>query len=191
MKFSTTDRSASARVGVRWLAVALATVAIVAAGCGGAASTSAPSSDTSATSAAVATDTAATPTEQASVTATKTAAGSQLNYALIVAAAKLEVDGNVAPSFDSVKFSVDSLFTGTPSAAPELDKAAMDALLVKFAGTDKAAALVAGETLFKSISDALHKLNIASDEVLAGIYACGQVNIPGWKDAMDAIYAKS
>jgi hypothetical protein len=171
----------------RGLGAAVATVAIAAtiAGCGSAASTSAPTK-----APATATPAAATATAKVASSASAVAKGNNEDYNFLVAAADLEIKTHITPTFEEITTDLDAFFSDNPTLSDEMNQTAVDKELVKFAGTDKVVALASGKAIFGVLWDAVKKLGLDGDVILADIFACGKANIPGWQAAMDAEYNK-
>jgi hypothetical protein len=189
----TSTVTASKRTGVRILAVALAAAAFAVAGCSGASST--PAATVAATSAPTAAATAAstatsTATSEASASASATLPANVSEYGFVVAAAELSIKTDVVPEGSDLQGEIDTLFTDNPTLTDELDKAKVDAAVVKFIGADKAAALTSGDAVFGAIWDAAKKLKIDASFELSEIWAYGKANVPGWEAKLDAQYEK-
>jgi hypothetical protein len=191
----TSTVTASKRTGVRILAVALAAAAFAVAGCSGASSTpaatvAATSAPTAAATAASTATSTATSEASASASASATLPANVSEYGFVVAAAELSIKTDVVPEGSDLQGEIDTLFTDNPTLTDELDKAKVDAAVVKFIGADKAAALTSGDAIFGAIWDAAKKLKIDASFELSEIWAYGKANVPGWEAKLDAQYEK-
>jgi glucose/arabinose dehydrogenase len=199
----TSTVTASKRTGVRILAVALAAAAFAVAGCGGASSTpaatvaatSAPTSVSTAVSTATSTAASTAAASEVSSEAPKATASATLpanvsEYGFVVAAAEVSIKTEKVPEGSDLQSEIDTLFTDNPPLTDELDRAKVDAAVVKFIGADKAAALTSGDAIFGAIWDAAKKLEIDASFELSEIWAYGKANVPGWEAKLDAEYEK-
>jgi hypothetical protein len=182
--------------GTGLLGIAISAV-IVIAGCSSAASTSGAPTKTSAAATATAAAVTATPAATVAASADPAAGPTSIGksgimpYSWLVVSADKRIADDMVPTFEEIITDVDAEFSDYPELANELDQAAVDAALVKFAGKDKAAALSSGSAIFGALRNAFIKLEIPDNVMLGDILACGKANIPGWQAKLDADWANS